>query len=99
MESRDIFAREASIVNETRQQKFFISDNCKFDVIRSKYLTLVILIIICCFLAPRGMEAVNISIEERHINSIAKLPKIPKKQETNIQSQVSADLFKSTMYV
>lgn len=51
-----------------------------------------------CFLAPKGFEAVNISIEERHINSISKLPRIPKKKETNIQSHVSADLFKSTMY-
>ncbi|CAF1535348.1 unnamed protein product, partial [Rotaria sp. Silwood1] len=80
VESRDIFAREASIINELHQKKFFISDSCKFDTIKT----------------ARGIEAVNIKIEERHINSIAKLPKIPKKKETNEQTHISADLFRST---
>ncbi|CAF1255136.1 unnamed protein product [Rotaria sordida] len=79
VESRDIFAREASIINELHQKKFFISDSCKFDTIKT----------------ARGIEAVNIKIEERHINSIAKLPKIPKKKETNEQTHISADLFRS----
>ncbi|CAF3598048.1 unnamed protein product [Rotaria sp. Silwood1] len=81
VESRDIFAREASIINELHQKKFFISDSCKFDTIKT----------------ARGIEAVNIKIEERHINSIAKLPKIPKKKETNEQTHISADLFRSTI--
>ncbi|CAF1444658.1 unnamed protein product [Rotaria sordida] len=81
VESRDIFAREASIINELHQKKFFISDSCKFDTIKT----------------ARGIEAVNIKIEERHINSIAKLPKISKKKETNEQTHISADLFRSTI--
>ncbi len=53
-----------------------------------------------CFVAVRGFEAVNIRIQERYINSISQLPKIPKKKEkkeTGDQQQISADLFKSTM--
>ncbi|CAF1114494.1 unnamed protein product, partial [Rotaria sp. Silwood1] len=38
VDSKDIFARDASIVNETRQQKLFISDLVKFDIIQSKSL-------------------------------------------------------------
>ncbi|CAF1405512.1 unnamed protein product [Rotaria sordida] len=53
VESRDIFAREASIINELHQKKLFISDSCKFDTIKT----------------ARGIEAVNIKIEERHINT------------------------------
>ncbi|CAF1117627.1 unnamed protein product, partial [Rotaria magnacalcarata] len=34
VDSKDIFARDASIVNETRQQKLFISDLVKFDIIQ-----------------------------------------------------------------
>ncbi|CAF1931529.1 unnamed protein product [Rotaria magnacalcarata] len=59
IQSRDIFAREASIVNEPNQRKFFISDTCKFDLIQTQ----------------RGLEAVNINIIERNINTISKLPK------------------------
>ncbi|CAF1076196.1 unnamed protein product [Rotaria sordida] len=35
VESRDVFAREASIINELHQKKFFISDSCKFDTIKN----------------------------------------------------------------
>ncbi|CAF2041906.1 unnamed protein product [Rotaria magnacalcarata] len=66
IESRDIFAREASILNEIHQRKFFVADTCKFDIMKTQ----------------RGVEAVNIKIEERNINSISKLPKIPKKKKT-----------------
>ncbi|CAF4701235.1 unnamed protein product [Rotaria magnacalcarata] len=59
IQSRDIFAREASIVNEPNQRKFFISDTCKFDLIQTQ----------------RGLEAVNINIIERNINTISKLQK------------------------
>jgi hypothetical protein len=38
-------------------------------------------------------------ILDSYFFSVGKLPKIPKKQQTNIQPQVSEDLFKSTMYV
>ncbi|CAF1957065.1 unnamed protein product [Rotaria magnacalcarata] len=66
IESRDIFAREAPILNEIHQRKFFVADTCKFDIMKTQ----------------RGVEAVNIKIEERNINSISKLPKIPKKKKT-----------------
>ncbi|CAF2937751.1 unnamed protein product [Rotaria sp. Silwood2] len=32
---KDIFAREASIINQSYQRKFFLSDKCKFDVIKT----------------------------------------------------------------
>ncbi|UJR19048.1 hypothetical protein I4U23_022179 [Adineta vaga] len=81
---KDIFAREASIVNPSaRERKLFISDKCKFDVIKT----------------PKGHEAVNIQVVERNIKSVSQLPKIPqKKQETSEQTQISVDIFKSTMY-
>ncbi|CAF1527492.1 unnamed protein product [Adineta ricciae] len=71
VESHDIFAREVSTINETRQRKFFVSDTCKFDIMKT----------------PRGVEAVNIKIIERNINSISKLPKIPKKKHIDKQQQ------------
>jgi len=51
-------------------------------------------------LAPRGVEAVNVKIQERHIKNGSQLPKIPKKQkETNEhETHVPAELFKSAMY-
>jgi hypothetical protein len=61
---------------------------------------IVSLTVLRCSVAQRGVEAVNIKIEERNINSISKLPKIPKKKkkETNEQqTQIPAELFKSTM--
>jgi hypothetical protein len=37
IESRDLFAREASIINEVQhKKKFFIGDTCKFDIIKSE---------------------------------------------------------------
>jgi hypothetical protein len=37
IESRDLFAREASIINEVQhKKKFFIADTCKFDIIKSE---------------------------------------------------------------
>lgn len=54
----------------------------------------------CSPIAARGFEAVNIDVIERKIDSIKKLPKIPKKSETiSQQTHVSGELFKSTMYV
>ena len=35
---RDLFVREASIVGGTRDTRFFMSDLCKFDIIRSELL-------------------------------------------------------------
>jgi hypothetical protein len=36
MECRDLFAREASIINEVQhKKKFFVADTCKFDIIKS----------------------------------------------------------------
>ncbi|CAF3475115.1 unnamed protein product [Rotaria socialis] len=61
---KDIFAQEASIINQSSQRKFFVSDKCKFDVIKT----------------IKGLEAVNIQITERNIKSISQLPKIPKKK-------------------
>jgi len=59
---------------------------------------IVSLTVLRCSVAQRGVEAVNIKIEERNINSISKLQKIPKKKETNEQqTQIPAELFKSTM--
>ncbi|CAM4812549.1 unnamed protein product [Rotaria magnacalcarata] len=83
VDSKDIFARDASIVNETRQQKLFISDLVKFDIIQTS----------------RGQEAVNIKIIERNINSISKLPKIPKRAPNHEQQQqhISVEVFKSTI--
>ncbi|CAF3409069.1 unnamed protein product [Rotaria socialis] len=65
IESRDIFALEASILNEIHQKQFFVADTCKFDIMKTQ----------------RGVKAVNIKIQERNINSISKLPKIPKKRK------------------
>ncbi|CAF3351577.1 unnamed protein product [Rotaria socialis] len=83
VDSKDIFARDASIVNETRQQKLFISDLVKFDIIQTS----------------RGQETVNIKIIERNINSISKLPKIPKRAPNHEQQQqhISVEVFKSTI--
>lgn len=51
------------------------------------------------FVAVRGVEAINIEIVERNIRSISQLGKIPKKTESfQTASQVSGDLFESTMY-
>ena len=33
---RDLFVREASVVGGVRDKRFFISDVCKFDIIRCK---------------------------------------------------------------
>jgi hypothetical protein len=85
---RDIFARDVSIVNQGNQKKFFVADVCRFDVMKN----------ISFSIAARGREAVNIDILERNIEPIRKLPKIPKKSETILQTQVSGDLFHSTMY-
>ncbi|CAF4190059.1 unnamed protein product [Rotaria sordida] len=41
VDSKDIFARDASIVNETRQQKLFISDLVKFDIIQKNNFSLL----------------------------------------------------------
>ncbi|CAF4633308.1 unnamed protein product, partial [Rotaria sp. Silwood2] len=83
VDSKDIFARDASIVNETRQQQLFISDLVKFDIIQTS----------------RGQEAVNIKIIERNINSISKLPKIQKRAPNHEQQQqhISVEVFKSTI--
>ncbi|CAF1941188.1 unnamed protein product [Rotaria magnacalcarata] len=79
---KDIFAREASIINQSSQRKFFLSDKCKFDVIKT----------------IKGLEAVNIQITERNIKSISQLPKIPKKKENNEeQMEMLKDVFKSTI--
>ncbi|CAF3489655.1 unnamed protein product [Rotaria socialis] len=48
-------------------------------------------------LAIRGIEAVNVHIIDRAVNSISKLPKIPKKKQATEQNQVSTDFFRSTM--
>ncbi|CAF1350820.1 unnamed protein product [Adineta steineri] len=80
--TRDIFAREASIIREANQKRFFISDSVQFDVMKT----------------ARGVEAVNIEIVQRHMNSIEKLPKIPKKKQTQTNEQhISTALFTSTM--
>ncbi|CAF3433267.1 unnamed protein product [Rotaria sp. Silwood2] len=52
----DIFAREASIIHQSYQGKFFLSDKCKFDVIKT----------------IKGLEAVNIQITERNIKNVFK---------------------------
>ncbi|CAF1313380.1 unnamed protein product [Rotaria magnacalcarata] len=51
------------------------------------------------FIASRGQEAVNIKIIERNINSISKLPKIPKRAPNHEQQQqhISVEVFKSTI--
>jgi hypothetical protein len=49
------------------------------------------------FLAHRGVEATNVVIVQRAINSIAQLPKIPKRKLENEETKVSGDLFRSTM--
>jgi hypothetical protein len=48
-----------------------------------------------CLTAPRGFEAININIIERNINSIRKLPKIPKKKE-NIHNKQKYPLIYSS---
>ncbi|CAF1553152.1 unnamed protein product [Adineta ricciae] len=90
VESHDIFAREVSTINETRQRKFFVSDTCKFDIMKSKFFNFNDVInntFLFLYPAPRGVEAVNIKIIERNINSISKLPKIPKKKHIDKQQQ------------
>ncbi|CAF3399427.1 unnamed protein product [Rotaria socialis] len=77
----DLFVREASIIGDIRDKRFFMSDLCKFDIIRT----------------IRGIEAVNVHIIDRAVNSISKLPKIPKKKQATEQNQVSTDFFRSTM--
>ncbi|CAF1336743.1 unnamed protein product [Rotaria sp. Silwood1] len=81
---KDIFAREASLINQSYQGKFFLSDKCKFDVIKT----------------IKGLEAVNIQITERNIKSISQLPKIPKKKKESNEQQMELlkDVFKSAMY-
>jgi len=42
---------------------------------------------------------VNVEITDRNIKSVSQLPKIPKKKEaTGQQTEISVDVFKSTMY-
>ncbi|CAF1499919.1 unnamed protein product [Adineta steineri] len=83
MHSRDIFAREISIINEPiNKRKRFLHDTCKFDLIRTQ----------------RGLEAINIQIVERNVDTISKLSKIPKKKREKENEQVSSELFKQTMY-
>ncbi|CAF4084882.1 unnamed protein product [Adineta steineri] len=83
MHSRDIFAREISIINEPiNKRKLFLHDTCKFDLIRTQ----------------RGLEAINIQIVERNVDTISKLSKIPKKKTGKENEQVSSELFKQTMY-
>ncbi|CAF4305723.1 unnamed protein product [Rotaria socialis] len=77
----DLFIREASIIGDIRDKRFFMSDLCKFDIIRT----------------IRGIEAVNVHIIDRAVNSISKLPKIPKKKQATEQNQVSTDFFRSTI--
>jgi hypothetical protein len=33
--ARDVFAREASIINQGNHKKFFVGDLCRFDIIKS----------------------------------------------------------------
>jgi hypothetical protein len=56
--------------------------------------------VVLFFLASKGLEAVNIQVTEINIKSISQFPKIPKKKKENIQQQteISVDVFKSTMY-
>ncbi|CAF1415536.1 unnamed protein product [Adineta steineri] len=57
MHSRDIFAREISIINEPiNKRKLFLHDTCNFDLIRTQ----------------RGLEAINIQIVERNVDTISK---------------------------
>ncbi|CAF3939588.1 unnamed protein product [Adineta steineri] len=82
MHSRDIFAREISIINEPiNKRKRFLHDTCKFDLIRTQ----------------RGLEAINIQIVERNVDTISKLSKIPKKKREKENEQVSSELFKQTI--
>ncbi|UJR38867.1 hypothetical protein I4U23_031535 [Adineta vaga] len=70
---KDIFAREASIVNPSaREKKLFISDKCEFDVIKTS----------------KGHEAVNIQVVERNIKSVSQLPKIPKKNKKPVNNKL-----------
>ncbi|CAF4617657.1 unnamed protein product, partial [Rotaria sp. Silwood2] len=58
-----------------------MADTCRFDIMKP----------------PRGYEAININIIERNINSIRKLPKIPKKKETDSKpTEIFGELFQST---
>ena len=95
----DLFVREASIVGDTRDKKLFLSDLCKFDIIRSKFFTLVALktTLLHRFSANRGVEAVNVSVVDRAVKSISQLPKIRKRKPSDDQNQVSINLFKSTV--
>jgi hypothetical protein len=34
--ARHVFAREASIINEGNQKKFFVADVCRFDIMKSE---------------------------------------------------------------
>ncbi|CAF1454246.1 unnamed protein product [Adineta steineri] len=82
MHSRDIFAREISIINEPiNKRKLFLHDTCKFDLIRTQ----------------RGLEAINIQIVERNVDTISKLSKIPRKKSEKENEQVSSELFKQTI--
>jgi hypothetical protein len=65
------------------------------------YILIISCIIRHFFIASRGQEAVNIKIIERNINSISKLPKIPKRapNHEHQQQHISVEVFKSTMYV
>ncbi|CAF4270126.1 unnamed protein product [Adineta steineri] len=45
----------------------------------------------------RGLEAINIQIVERNVDTISKLSKIPKKKTGKENEQVSSELFKQTI--
>ena len=94
-----MFVREASIVGNIREKRFFTSDLCKFDVIRGELFTLIVskITVFYCFSGKRGFEAINVHIIDRAVDKISKLPKIPKKKQAAEQNQVSGDFFRTTM--
>ena len=73
------------------------ANSISFEV---SYLRLIVSwIIFLCFVARRGIEAINIEIVERHINKVSQIGRIPKKKESiETNNQVSGQLFQSTMY-
>jgi hypothetical protein len=52
------------------------------------------------FVALKGYEAINIKIARGQLKNIHELPKIPKKtkESSREQTEISVDVFKSTMY-
>ena len=83
-----------------RHKRFFHGDQCKFDIIRSKFFLDISNekhTMIYYFSAQRGLEAINVLIIDRNLPSISQLPKIRKKQPAAEQSHVSSDFFRSTM--